>query len=63
MFCFRLPPVIFAHFVDGLPESTPLGSYDFVYKGEEYKVSGVVQYKTNPNHFVAWIHDYKGKAI
>ena len=56
MFICRLPPVVMIHFVEGVPGSC-LREYDFTYRGATYKVSGVVQYRTHPNHFVAWINN------
>ena len=50
------------HFVEGLPDGT-LSNYDFTYRGIPYHVAAAVQYKTNPNHFVAWIRNAKGKQL
>lgn len=50
----RLPPCLVVHFVEGLHHHD-LTHYDFCYDGVQYRVTGVVQYRSHPDHFVAWL--------
>uniref|UniRef100_T1JB33 2-hydroxyacyl-CoA lyase 1 n=1 Tax=Strigamia maritima TaxID=126957 RepID=T1JB33_STRMM len=52
----KLPNCLIMHFVNGLPTSDIL-QYDFIFKSLQYKVTAVVQYKQNPNHFIVWIRN------
>ncbi|XP_022258544.1 host cell factor 1-like isoform X3 [Limulus polyphemus] len=54
-----LSECIAVHFVEGLLTSS-ISSYDFVHQSVQYRVKGVIQYKTNcsPKHFVAWIRNH-----
>ena len=54
---FRLPKTIMMHFVEGLPTSMTWSSLDFTQGGRTFKVTGTVQFKTHPDHFVAWLRD------
>ena len=54
---FRLPKTIMMHFVEGLPNSMTWSSLDFTQGGRMFKVTGAVQFKTHPDHFVAWLRD------
>ena len=54
---FRLPKTIMMHFVEGLPSSMTWSSLDFTQGGRTFKVTGAVQFKTHPDHFVAWLRD------
>ncbi|XP_076349910.1 SUMO-specific isopeptidase USPL1-like [Tachypleus tridentatus] len=53
-----LSECIAVHFVDGLLTNS-VSSYDFAHHNVQYKVKGVIQYKTNcsPKHFVTWIRN------
>ncbi len=58
---FRVPDVILVHFVQGLPDSTTWSQLDFKQNGDIYVVTGVIQFKMKPDHFVAWLRDTKCK--
>lgn len=52
----RLQPCVMIHFVNGLP-AHDLSQYDFQFNQTTYAVTAVIQYKRNPNHFIAWIRN------
>ena len=45
------------HFVQGLPDAAFKSSQMFEVDGAVYYMTGLVQYRNKPDHFVAWIHD------
>ncbi|XP_060078045.1 SUMO-specific isopeptidase USPL1-like [Ylistrum balloti] len=54
----RLPPVLMLHFQEGL-HSNIFSSYDFYHQNRLYQVTGVIQYRNDPDHFIAWIRNPK----
>uniref|UniRef100_A0A3Q4H6Q3 SUMO-specific isopeptidase USPL1-like n=1 Tax=Neolamprologus brichardi TaxID=32507 RepID=A0A3Q4H6Q3_NEOBR len=48
-----LPPVFALHFVEGLPNND-VSTYTFNFKGKNYSVTTVIQYKSYLKHFVTW---------
>ncbi|XP_033727170.1 uncharacterized protein LOC117316608 isoform X2 [Pecten maximus] len=54
----RLPPVIMLHFQEGL-HSNKFSGYDFYHQDQLYQVTGVIQYRNDPDHFIAWIRNPK----
>lgn len=48
-----LPPVFALHFVEGLPNND-VSTYTFNFKGRNYSVTTVIQYKSHLKHFVTW---------
>ena len=48
-----------AHFVEGVRNKDFFQS-DFVSQGNSYQLCQVIQYKKNPDHFVAWIRNENG---
>lgn len=61
MVIYRLPDLFFHHFLEGI-HHCDLADLDFKFKGEKYAVTGLVQYKTNPDHFVSWLREPVGKC-
>ena len=58
MCCFcRLPKAILIHFVEGLPRKTTWPHLDFTHAQRSFRVTAVIQHKTSPDHFVAWLRD------
>mgnify|MGYP002803903167 FL=1 len=55
----RLPPCVMAHFAEGVKNENFLKS-NFVCQGKEYELRQLIQYKKNPDHFVAWIRNVNG---
>ncbi|XP_066268145.1 uncharacterized protein [Branchiostoma lanceolatum] len=55
----RLPPFVMLHFVTGLSHNR-LEELDCRYQDRQYRVSAVIRYKTQPDHFVAYIRDTQG---
>ncbi|XP_046858273.1 SUMO-specific isopeptidase USPL1-like isoform X2 [Xenia sp. Carnegie-2017] len=55
----RLPPCVMVHFVEGV-KKTDFFSSGFVYQGKCYNLCQFIQYKKNPDHFVAWIRHENG---
>ena len=47
------------HFVEGVANED-VSAYDFVFKETSYAVTGLVQYCTHPDHFIAWNRRPKG---
>ncbi|OWF45208.1 uncharacterized protein LOC110457335 [Mizuhopecten yessoensis] len=54
----RLPPVLMLHFQEGL-HSNNFSGYDFRRHDQLYQVTGVIQYRNDPDHFIAWIRNPK----
>ncbi|XP_069107101.1 SUMO-specific isopeptidase USPL1-like [Argopecten irradians] len=54
----RLPPVLMLHFQEGL-HSNKFSGYDFHHQNQLYQVTGVIQYRNDPDHFIAWIRNPK----
>ncbi|KAL5013236.1 hypothetical protein ScPMuIL_007506 [Solemya velum] len=52
----RIPDVHCVHFVDGIPHIN-FPKLDIYHHGNHFTVTGVVQYKNNPDHFVVWIRN------
>lgn len=50
---YSLPPVFALHFVEGLPNND-VSTYTFNFKGRNYSVTTVIQYKSHLKHFVTW---------
>ena len=59
-FTCRMPPTLIVHFVEGLPGGQ-LSNYDFQFDAATYAVTGLIQRKNSPNHFIAWIRDVSSK--
>ncbi|CAB4006897.1 SUMO-specific isopeptidase USPL1-like [Paramuricea clavata] len=55
----RLPPCVMAHFVEGVKNKDFLKN-GFVCQGKEYELCQLIQYKKNPDHFIAWIRNGNG---
>ncbi|XP_064597218.1 uncharacterized protein LOC135463738 [Liolophura sinensis] len=55
----KLSQCVMIHFVEGLP-SSDLTALHFSLSGQSYQVSSVVQYKSDPSHFVIWIKHPSG---
>ncbi|XP_013386917.1 uncharacterized protein LOC106156272 isoform X1 [Lingula anatina] len=51
----RYPKVLTMHFVEGLPVGSKVTDLDFSQNGVSYGISGLVQFKTDPDHFAAWV--------
>ena len=51
-----------AHFAEGVKNENFLKS-NFVCQGKEYELRQLIQYKKNPDHFVAWIRNVNGMSI
>lgn len=56
----RIPPVLMLHFQEGLPHNRFSG-YDFKHAGQQYKVTGVIQFRNDPDHFITWIRNPNGE--
>ncbi|XP_046574552.1 uncharacterized protein LOC124282589 isoform X2 [Haliotis rubra] len=54
-----VPDVLLLHFKEGLPHSG-FDQLGFVFGTDVYTVTAVIQYKNNPDHFVAWIRNGTG---
>ena len=48
-----------AHFVEGVRKKDFMQS-GFVCQGNSYQLCQVIQYKKNPDHFVAWVRNENG---
>lgn len=59
-FLCRIPDVHCVHFVDGIPHIN-FPKLDIYHHGNHFTVTGVVQYKNNPDHFVVWIRNPTGQ--
>ena len=59
---FSLPPCVMAHFVEGVKNKDFLKS-GFVCQGKDYELCQLIQYKKNPDHFVAWIRNSNGMCV
>ncbi|CAH1776105.1 unnamed protein product [Owenia fusiformis] len=55
------PPLMMFHFVEGLP-SNDVSKLTFEQQQYEYRVVSLVQYKQNPDHFVAWVKHPSGNT-
>ena len=53
--------MVMMHFVEGLP-TNDISSLDFSFHGNRYSVTGLVQYRNDPDHFVTWIKDDTGEC-
>lgn len=49
------------HFVQGMPHNN-FSELDFTHGGSDYTVTAVVQYKKNPDHFIAWLRNAPGNC-
>lgn len=58
----RLPEILMLHFVEGLPRGN-ISDYNFVFGAVQYCVTAVVQYKTQPDHFVSWVRGLNGTYV
>ncbi|XP_071141325.1 uncharacterized protein [Mytilus edulis] len=54
----RLPGVLLLHFSEGLPHNN-LKKLEFWHNSLKYSVTGFVQYRNDPDHFVTWIRRIK----
>ncbi|CAC5371185.1 USPL1 [Mytilus coruscus] len=54
----RLPGVLLLHFSEGLPHNN-FKKLEFWHNGLKYSVTGFVQYRNDPDHFVTWIRRFK----
>lgn len=52
-----LPACPMFHFIEGIPPVQSWNQLNFIHGGYQYLLSAIIQYKQNPNHFVAWIKD------
>ncbi|KAL4217895.1 Ubiquitin specific peptidase like 1 [Mactra antiquata] len=52
----KLPECFLMHFTEGLPH-TKFKNLQLCYHGNNYTVTGVVEYKRSPDHFVAWLRN------
>ena len=59
--CFSLPDILLLHFTQGIPHNN-FKELEFEFEGQ-YSVTGVVQYKNNPDHFVTYIRNGLGMFI
>lgn len=59
IFNCRLPGVLLLHFSEGLPHNN-LKKLEFWHNSLKYSVTGFVQYRNDPDHFVTWIRRIKG---
>ncbi|XP_064653210.1 uncharacterized protein LOC135503505 [Lineus longissimus] len=50
------PPSVALHFMEGLP-SADLETYDFTQGKFTYRVTGCIQYRKFPDHFITWLRD------
>ena len=57
---YRLPELFFVHFLNGILNED-IQDLDFEEGGVKYAVTGVIQYKNNPDHFVCWLREPVGK--
>ena len=55
-----MPSTLLVHFVEGLFDPV-LTNYDFQFGEETYAVTGLIQYKGTPDHFIAWIRDVRSE--
>ncbi|XP_028404982.1 uncharacterized protein LOC114527503 isoform X2 [Dendronephthya gigantea] len=55
----RLPPCVIAHFTEGVKSKNFFES-GFVCYGKEYKLCQMIQYKRDPDHFIAWVRNRNG---
>jgi hypothetical protein len=58
---YRLPPCVMAHFVEGVKNKDFLKN-GFVCQGKDYELCQLIQYKKNPDHFIAWIRNGNGMS-
>ena len=49
------------HFTEGLPH-TNWKKLEFGHDGNVYTVTAVVQYTSNPDHFIAWLRNPTGNS-
>ncbi|XP_052086296.1 uncharacterized protein LOC127723635 isoform X2 [Mytilus californianus] len=54
----RLPGVLLLHFSEGLPHNN-FKKLEFWHNSLKYSVTGFVQYRNDPDHFVTWIRRFK----
>lgn len=57
-----VPPVFALHFVQGLLDNN-IQAYSFSFNKKHYSVSAVIQYSSEPKHFVTWIHRSDGSWV
>jgi len=55
-----MPSTLLVHFVEGLCDPV-LTNYDFQFGALTYAVTGLIQYKGTPDHFIAWIRDVRSE--
>ncbi|XP_032812435.2 SUMO-specific isopeptidase USPL1 isoform X2 [Petromyzon marinus] len=55
----RLAPVTVMHFEMGMAHGD-MDKYSFTHQGAAYAVSAFIQYRTHPDHFIAWIRSQNG---
>lgn len=58
----NVPPVFALHFVEGLPNND-VSMYTFNFKGKNYSITTVIQYKSQLKHFVAWTCNTDGSWL
>ncbi|XP_005149841.2 SUMO-specific isopeptidase USPL1 [Melopsittacus undulatus] len=49
----KVPSILMLHFVEGLPHNN-LENYSFQFEGNTYKITSIVQYQTDKQHFITW---------
>ena len=57
----RMPKCIHLHFENGLKSNKILFS-DINGANGRHRVTQLLQYKKNPDHFVSWVKEHKGKT-
>lgn len=57
-----VPPVFALHFVKGLPDNN-LQTYNFTFNERHYSVSAIIQYSSQREHFVTWVHRSDGSWV
>ena len=58
--CVQTSRIVFVHFFNGILNED-IEDLDFEDGGLKYAVTGVIQYKNNPDHFVCWLREPVGK--
>lgn len=59
-FFIRVPSILMLHFVEGLPHNN-LENYSFQFEENTYKITSIVQYQTDKQHFITWSLNSDGK--
>lgn len=56
---FRLAPCVMVHFAEGVKNKDFIKS-GFACQGKQYELFQLIQYKKDPDHFIAWIRHRNG---